>query len=437
MATAHTDLATTLLREREARSLGLLLAIVLASFVVQAINLWLQHLVRPDLGGEPDIVTVFLVVSTLGSAVLLGLLHRRRWIGGIGLVVAFFAASFAATLGLVMWQGYAPDAPVVLLTKLPVTVAGLVALAGMALTLRPLYVVITGAGVLLTQLVFYLMAAHDSATVAAARPMDSYLGPALGRTRFVIEGLLVATATAATAFATHLARRTVREAVALQRTRDHLSRYFSPEVAAEIADAGEGFLQPGGREQEIAVLFADLQGFTRLSAGMPATETFALLAEYHARMVAEVFAAGGTLDKFTGDGLMATFGTPDPAPDAADRAVRAALAMTSALAALNRDRTARGQPALIQRIGIHAGPALVGNVGTAQRLEYTVIGDTVNIASRIERACKTTGRPILISAAVLGRLGTAVATEPLGAVVLDGQPHPLDLHALCPREQSH
>ena len=221
MATAHTDLATALLREREARSLGLLLAIVLASFVAQAVNLGLQHLVRPDLGGAPGIVTVFLVASTMSSAVLLALLHRRRWIGGIGLVVAFFAASFAATLGVVMWQGYAPEAPVVLLTKLPVTAAGLVALAGMALTLRPLYVVITGTGVLLTQLVFYLVAAHDSATLAAAKPMDSYLGPALGRARFAIDGLLVASATAATAFATHLARRTVREAVALQRTRDH------------------------------------------------------------------------------------------------------------------------------------------------------------------------------------------------------------------------
>ncbi|MGD9884608.1 MAG: adenylate/guanylate cyclase domain-containing protein [Reyranella sp.] len=430
MATAHTDLATSLLREREARSLVLLLTVVLASFVAQTINFWLQHLVRPDLGGKPDIMTAYLVVSTLSSAVLLYLLHRRQWIDGIGLVAAFFAASFAATAGVVMWQGYAPDAPVVLLTKLPVTVADLVAIAGMALTLRPLYVVITGAGVLLTQLVFYLLAANDGATVVATRPMDSYMGPALGRVRFAIDGLFVASATAATAFATHLARRTVREAVALQRTRDHLSRYFSPEVAAEIAGAGEDFLQPGGREQEIAVLFADLQGFTRLCAGMPATEAFALLAEYHARMVAEIFAAGGTLDKFTGDGLMATFGTPDPAPDAADRAVRAALAMTAALAALNRDRTARGQPALVQRIGIHAGPALVGNVGTAQRLEYTVIGDTVNVASRIERACKTSGRPILISDTVFRRLGTAVATEPFGAVVLDGQPHPIELHAL-------
>jgi len=135
----------------------------------------------------------------------------------------------------------------------------------------------------------------------------------------------------------------VREAVTLQRTTDQLSRYFSPDIASGIRDGGEAFLRPGGREQEVVVLFSDLAGFTRACSGLPASDALAMLSEYQERMVVEIFRAGGTLDKFIGDGIMATFGTPTPVADAADRAVRAARGMIAALADLNRERVKRGQ----------------------------------------------------------------------------------------------
>ena len=156
-----------------------------------------------------------------------------------------------------------------------------------------------------------------------------------------------------------------------------------------------------------------------------------MLSEYQECMVAEIFRAGGTLDKFIGDGIMATFGTPTPVADAADRAVRAARGMIAALADLNRDRVARGQAPLVQRIGIHAGLAVVGNVGTRQRLEFTVIGNTVNVASCIENACKRIGKPAMLSAAVVERLTMAAALELLGPVALDGQTQPVELYALA------
>jgi adenylate cyclase len=331
---------------------------------------------------------------------------------------------------MVMWKGFVPDAPVAILTKIPVAAAGMSAIGSMALTLRPRHVLIAGAGTALTLIGFYGLAVLDPSTTFASFSINSYFGPAISRARLVTELIFVAGVTSATAMAAHLARQTIRQAARLQRTTDQLSRYFSPDIAAGIRDGGEAFMQPGGREQEVVVLFSDLAGFTRLCVGLSASQALMLLSEYQERMVAEIFRAGGTLDKFIGDGIMATFGTPVPADDAADRAVQAARGMNTALAALNAERGQRGLPLLSQRIGIHAGLVAVGNVGTAQRLEFTVIGDAVNVASRIEGACKTVGRTAMISAAVVARLRQATDLEAIGLVALEGQPAPLELFAL-------
>ncbi|MCX7364635.1 MAG: adenylate/guanylate cyclase domain-containing protein [Alphaproteobacteria bacterium] len=378
---------------------------------------------------KPSVVAYFAVSLALPAGMLM-LLRRRRWVEGIGIAVALAAAVTGAIAGAMMWSTFPPGTPLSALAKLPVATIGLGMVAGMTLTLRPLHVAIAGLGLGATLIVFYAIAARDPATIFAWYSAEALLGPAISPSRLILELLAVGSATTGAAVATLFARRTVREAIALQRMTDQLSRYFSPAVAGGIRDGGEAFLRPGGREQEVVVLFSDLAGFTRTCAGLPAAEALAMLSEYHERMVAEIFRAGGTLDKFIGDGIMATFGTPVPAADSADRAVQAARGMMTALADLNRDRAARGQAPLVQRIGIHAGPAVVGNVGTRQRLEFTVIGDTVNVASRIENACKQVGKAALISAAVVERLTVAVQLEPIGPLTLDGQPQPIELHAL-------
>ncbi len=424
-----------LLREREARSLTLMLAVALTAYVAIGIQLTVQFVRQSYEASGLALGFGYVGTSIVVGVTVLFALHKRRWIGGIGFLVAFFSATSAAVIGIVMWQGFVVTAPVAILTKLPLAAAGMSAIALMALTLRPLYVVIVGTGVAMTLLGFFGLAALDPDAVfgsgTGAGADAAYLGGAISAYRLAFELVMVVAATASTAFAAHFARQTIREAVALQRTTDQLSRYFSPDIASGIRDGGDAFLRPGGREQEVVVLFSDLVGYTHLCAGLSASQALALLSEYQEWMVAEIFKAGGTIDKFIGDGIMATFGTPNPVPDAADRAVRAARGMMAGLTALNEDRAKRGQPPLAQRIGIHAGLAAVGNVGTAQRMEFTVIGDTVNVASRIEAACKKTGRIAMISGAVLSRLSELVATEPLGPVSLDGQPAPIELYALA------
>lgn len=436
MATERIDETTRLLRQREARSLSFFLFVSLVGFLVEAVILTVQVLSLPPEHVRVPTVAIYIVVGLAYPVALMLALRNPRWVGGVGLIVALLASTFAASAAYTMWQGFAADAPLAeLAVRWPFASAGIVAIAGMALTLRPLYVVIAGTGAVVTLLGIHAIAALDPATVFVLGRSGRPPGFVISIPRLIAELIFVSGSTAFIAYAAHLARRTIREAVALQRTTDQLSRYFSPDVARRIRDGGEAFLKPGGREQDVVVLFSDLEGFTRACATLTPSESLALLSAYQERMVTEIFRAGGTLDKFTGDGIMATFGTPLPADDAADRAVRAARGMMAALDRLNEERARRGEAPFVQRLGLHAGPAIVGNVGTAERLEFTVIGDTVNVAARIQAAGKKTGRQAMVSGAVLARLSEPVASEPLGPVVLEGQPAPIELHALLPDSQ--
>ena len=231
------------------------------------------------------------------------------------------------------------------------------------------------------------------------------------------------------------ARRLVRDvgeaAISAERARQTLGVYVSEEVAE--AALAEGGLLPGGHRQAVAVMFSDLRGFTRYASRVPAEQLIAELNAYLEVMVHEIRAEGGVIDKYMGDSIMAVFGVPTALPDAASRAIRAATGMQRGLERHNAARQAQGLPPLQQTIGVHYGEVVVGNIGSHDRMQYTVLGDAVNVASRLQGLAGDVGAGILASAAVVevaGRMAGVRTPQPKGVLAIRGRPEGIAAYAI-------
>ncbi len=215
-----------------------------------------------------------------------------------------------------------------------------------------------------------------------------------------------------------LADRIRREALA----RSNFERFFTPALAARIASSPEA-VKLGGDKRRVAVLFSDIRGFTALSETMNPDAMARLLTEYFTEMVECVFRHGGTLDKFIGDAVMAQWGAPIGALDDCDRAMQAALDMMTGLDALNARWRAEARPTLEIGIGLNVGDVFAGNIGSDRRLEYTVIGDSVNVSSRL---CGAAGPgEILLSAPFRDALAAPPPLDALPPMELKGKSQPL------------
>ncbi len=220
--------------------------------------------------------------------------------------------------------------------------------------------------------------------------------------------------------AIHLAAVNRRLGEANRTLTDLFSRYVAPELVQTLLEKPEA-LGSRGEKREVSVLFADIRGFTRLSQRLDSEQTLALLNEYFAAMGEEVFARRGSINRYLGDGLMAVFGVPVALPGHAGAAVRAALGMQAAVEKLQpRWRALTGEPLEVV-IGINAGPVTVGTLGDPRHLEFTVIGDTVNVAARLESEAKARGAKILVTESVRKRVTAAVDDDALGEIDIRGR----------------
>jgi len=417
-----------LLREREIRGLR---GALVARLIVMLLLVGLVFLI---FGSAFELVVSVLACSVAAAlAALLVRLLDLGWapepigIGAVGFDVTFLIASPIIWL---LSVGGPEEMPMSFMLKGGISILMIMAIVLNAIALRPLYPALATTGALLAYFGLTVAALSDPRTQLTRDYAEALMGPSLGIGLIISNALFILLVGLSVCLITVRARRLTVDGVKLEKVSSQLGRYFSPAVRDKISDADADFLEPGGEEKAITILFCDIRDFTRLSERMPPHDVMQLLSDYHSRMVEAVFAHGGTLDKFIGDAVMATFGTPDPRADDAQRAVDAAITMRLALAEFNSERHAKNLAQIKHGIGIHAGSAVVGNVGTRERLEYTVIGDAVNVASRVASACKTTGEDILISGAVKEQLASPPALRDVEPITFQGKSEPVQLFAV-------
>jgi adenylate cyclase len=197
--------------------------------------------------------------------------------------------------------------------------------------------------------------------------------------------------------------------VAAERARSNLSRYFSPNIVEMLAAQDE----PLGavRRQTVAVLFVDIVGFTRMAEAMPPEAVVTLLRDFHERMTAQIFACGGTVEKYIGDEIFAVFGVPTAGDNDAANALQCADMMIAALACWNEEREARSELPLAIGIGLNYGQAVLGDVGSEHSMSFTVIGDTVNTASRLQGLTRSLETPLVVGDALVSAVNRGSSAD--------------------------
>jgi len=210
-----------------------------------------------------------------------------------------------------------------------------------------------------------------------------------------------------------------------KRIKSTMSRYMSRQLVDQLVEAGDTAL--GGTAQQVAVLFSDIRRFTTISERLGARGTVSILNDFFTDMVDVVFRHDGVLDKFIGDSIMAVFGTPLPSDQDADSAVRVANEMMATLRDFNRRHRASGRPLIDIGVGVAKGEVISGNIGSLQRMDYTVIGDSVNVAARLESANKYYKTSILISEAVADALAEPALLREVDLIRVKGQDRALKI----------
>jgi adenylate cyclase len=209
--------------------------------------------------------------------------------------------------------------------------------------------------------------------------------------------------------------------------RELFSKFATREVAEDLLLSGFSL---GGKHVDASAMFCDIRSFTTIAEGQDPAETIELLNDYYTLMIDAINSEGGIVNQMMGDGLMSMFGAPLPREDHRQAAVLAARQMIDLIRLFNEEQAARGKVQIQIGIGIASGQVVAGYVGTHQRASYTCIGDTVNMAARLESHTKVVKRPILIDESTRRGLGDSIAVEPQGEVLMKGKTEPINVYAV-------
>jgi adenylate cyclase len=215
--------------------------------------------------------------------------------------------------------------------------------------------------------------------------------------------------------------------------RELIRKFATAEVAEELLATG---LALGGKQVEASVMFSDIRSFTRIAETLPPADTIELLNSYYTLMFDAIGGHGGIVNQMLGDGLMAIFGAPLPRPDHREGAVQAALEMLELIDGFNREQALRSGTDIRIGIGIASGAVIAGFTGTQQRVTYTCVGDTVNLAAHLEAHTKVLGRPILIDESTRSGLGAGIRVEPHGPVQFKSRSQPVPVYSVPPGQRA-
>jgi adenylate cyclase len=218
-----------------------------------------------------------------------------------------------------------------------------------------------------------------------------------------------------------------------ERLKSGFAHYVSQHVLEKIVKS-KGSAKLEGERKKITVFFSDIRNFTHLSESMPPEKVMAFLNQYFEKMLDIIFKHNGMLDKLLGDGIMAEFGVPVEDPQQERNAVLTALEMIEAINLLQDKWKEEGKPPIDIGIGIHTGDAIVGSLGSEQRMQYTAVGDTVNIAERLQEVTKDKKYPIIVSETTFNALYNEFPSKHLGPLTLHGKEHPINAYAIFPKE---
>ena len=320
----------------------------------------------------------------------------------------FLALSVLVDMAILMaliWSFHIQyEQPAAFYLKAPTLLYVFIFIALRALRFSAGFVLLAGSAAALGWLLmlYYAMATSSAPNMAVTRDYVAYMTS----NRILIGAefdkvITILLSTAILAIALWRARLLLVRSVVESQAHQDLGRFFAPEIAHQIVSA-EQQIEPGrGELRQAAVLVTDIRGFTPLAMGMDPTELMALLADYQSRMVGVIQAHGGSIDKFMGDGIMATFGAALATDTYAADALRCVGALGAASTAWDEAREQRGKPPLAVGFAVSAGPLIFGAVGDVDRLEFTVIGEPVNLAAKLENANKAEGTAALTTAATL------------------------------------